>query len=333
MTYTKSQQNLRLAKIVSELKCNKQVNTQSLAEYFRAHEHEPGAPLGCSARTVARDIQHLQQALNAPIEYDESERTYVLTDHSWSFSTPIFDDEFVSMTMLGVQLAEELAPEPLKSEMDRALTQTLTENSSKFFDRTMMETILAASGVKSHIEPKIFQVLFDAWRLRQCVKLNYHDPQGKSSEHDFEPHLLVFHNGNWYTKGYLMGLREVRVFACQRITGVAPLLRMFQSDRKLLEETRRNGVFNYPKIAGIKLHCDASIAFYIREQQKKFQSKLEPQADGSLVVTLNPTVEHEVMRWVLGEGGRIQVLEPQELREKVAEAGREITRRNSSKYN
>lgn len=329
MTYVKSQQNLRLAKIVAELKRNRPVNTQTLAEYFREHENEPGAPLGCSARTVARDIQHLQQALNAPIEYDESERTYVLTNHSWNFATPIFDEEFVSMTMLGVQLAEDFAPAPLKGQMDRALAQTMANNSSRFFDRTMMETILAASGVKSHVEPAVFQGLFDAWRLRQCVKLRYQDPQGKASEQDFEPHLLVFHKGNWYTKGYLMGMREVRVFACQRVTGVEPLPRMFQSDRKLLEETRRNGVFNYPKVIGIKLHCDASIAFYIREQQQKFQSKLEPQPDGSLIVSLNPTVEHDVLRWVLGEGGRIQVLEPQELREKVAEAGREITRRNS----
>ncbi len=87
--------------------------------------------------------------------------------------------------------------------------------------------------------------------------------------------------------------------------------------------------FDYPKLRGIKLHCDASIAFYIFKQQKVFQSKIERQDDGSLVVSLRPTIEHEVIRWILGEAGRIQVLEPKSLRDKIADAGRDITRNNS----
>ena len=46
-------------------------------------------------------------------------------------------------------------------------------------------------------------------------------------------------------------------------------------------------------------------------------------------MTLKPTVEHEVMRWVLAEAGRIRVLEPAWLREKVAAAGYAIAERNA----
>lgn len=45
---------------------------------------------------------------------------------------------------------------------------------------------------------------------------------------------------------------------------------------------------------------------------KKF--KIEPQEDGSLIVTLKPSVEHELIRWVLGESGQMEVLYPEELR-------------------
>ncbi|MBR4665612.1 MAG: WYL domain-containing protein, partial [Lentisphaeria bacterium] len=63
--------------------------------------------------------------------------------------------------------------------------------------------------------------------------------------------------------------------------------------------------------------------------QKKFKSKIERQDDDSLIVTLNPTIEHEVIRWVLAEAGRIQVLEPKSLRKKIREAGKNIYTKNS----
>ena len=161
------------------------------------------------------------------------------------------------------------------------------------------------------------------------VTLKYRDPKGKETESNFEPHLIVFHKGLWYVKGYTYNTKELRIYACQRILSVTRNPQGFETDRRLLDDTRRKGLFNYPKVPGIRLHCDASIAFYIYEQQKLFKSKIERQKDGSLILVLNPTVEHDVIRWILAEAGRIQVLAPKSLRNKIAEAGREITRRNS----
>jgi len=61
---------------------------------------------------------------------------------------------------------------------------------------------------------------------------------------------------------------------------------------------------------------------------KKF--KIEPQEDGSLIVTLKPSVEHELISWVLGESGHIEILYPEDLRRKVTEAAMKIWQRNSS---
>lgn len=53
---------------------------------------------------------------------------------------------------------------------------------------------------------------------------------------------------------------------------------------------------------------------------------MEQQPDGSVIIELQPAIEHEVIRWVLGEAGRIEVLAPLVLREKIAAAGAEIAR-------
>ena len=326
---SQSQRTLRQFKLIAEMRKGNYPNTQSMARLFKKVEGEDGEPMGCSPRTIYRDVQKLQLQFGAPIEYDSTYKGYYLSNPSWEFKAPVFQEDFVSMAMLGTRLADDIVPEPLKSDIENAISQALATNSSESFDEAMIDSILCASGVKAEIDASVFKTLFDAWRRKRMVTLKYRDPQGKESTHNFEPHLIVFHKGIWYLKGYLYRTKELRIFACQRIIEATKNPQGFETDRKLIEETRRKGPFNYPKVSGIRLHCDASIAFYIYEQQKVFKSKIERQKDGSLVVSLNPTVEHDVIRWILAEAGRIQVLEPKSLRDKIAEAGREITRRNS----
>lgn len=144
-----------------------------------------------------------------------------------------------------------------------------------------------------------------------------------------QPHIIAFHKGIWYAKGYDYDTRDEKCYAVQRMSDVAFGVDTFITDKKLLEETRRNGLFEYPKVDGVRLHCDASIAFYLYEHQKIKKFKIEPQKDGSLIITLRPAVEHEVIRWILGESGHIEVLDPPELRKKVADAARRIMDKNS----
>ena len=325
----KSEQLLRKLKFIAEAKKNNYPNAIDFARKLSQYEGENGEPFGCSPRTVARDIRDLIKIHKAPLEYDAANRGYYLRDPSWEFNVPVFEEDFISMALLGTRLATDILPPPLNQDVDNAIAQTLSTNSSEFFDSAMIESLLCASGIKTSIDPEIFKSVFEAWRKKQTVRLTYRNPKGEVSEHTFEPHIIAFHRGIWYVKGCKYGTKEIRLYAIQRIIGLHGGIDCFETDKKLLEDTRKNGLFNYEKVPGIKLHCDASIAFYIYEQQKKFKSKIERQDDDSLIVTLNPTVEHEVIRWILAEAGRIQVLEPRSLREKIRDAGKNIYMQNS----
>lgn len=325
----KSEQMLRKLKFIAEAKMNNYPNAGDFARKLSQYEGEDGEPFGCSARTIARDIKDLIEVHKAPLEYDPANRGYYLRDPAWEFQVPVFEEDFISMALLGTRLASDILPAPLNQDVDNAIAQTMATNTSEFFDSAMIESLLCASGIKASISPEIFKEVFDAWRKKQVIRLTYRNPKGEVAEHTFEPHIIAFHRGIWYVKGYKYGTKEIRLYAIQRITGLQGGIDCFETDKKLLEDTRKKGLFNYEKVAGIKLHCDASIAFYIYEQQKKFKSKIERQDDDSLIVTLNPTIEHEVIRWVLAEAGRIQVLEPKSLRKKICEAGKNIYTKNS----
>ena len=326
-----SRQALRLMKFVAEMRKNNFPNAGSFARLLRRADEEESIPCTCSARTVMRDIETLKTEYNAPIEYDPVNRGYFLLNPNWELNVPLMNDDVLSMSMLSTRLASDFLPEPVKSKANSAMENALAGNSSKFFDDAMIESILCATGIKSAVDPEVFRKVFDAWRQHQVVELTYHKPNEPESVRCFEPHILAFRNGIWYAKGYEHGTKDIKVYAVQRIAGVSFADDTFISDKKLIEETRKNGLFEYPRISGIRLRCDASIAFYLREHQQVKQFKVEPQTDGSLIITLKPAFEHEVIRWILGESGKIEVLEPASLREKVAAAGKLIWERNREK--
>ena len=327
-----SRQALRLMKFVAEMRKNNYPNAGSFARLLRRADEEENIPCTCSTRTIMRDIETLKNEYNAPIEYDAVNRGYFLLNPGWELNVPLMNDDVLSMSMLSTKLASDFLPEPVKARANSAMENALAGNSSRFFDDAMIESILCATGIKSAVDPEVFRKIFDAWRMHQVVELTYHKPNEPESVRFFEPHILAFRNGIWYAKGYEHGTKDVKVYAIQRISDASFAGDTFVSDKKLIEETRRNGLFVYPRISGIRLRCDASIAFYLREHQHVKQFKVEPQSDGSLIITLKPAFEHEVIRWILGESGKIEVLNPPELRSKVAAAGKLIWERNRGTY-
>ena len=322
------EQALRLMKFVAEMRKNNYPNASSFAKLLRQADLDENIPLSCSTRTIMRDIDELRTKYNAPIEYDATNRGYFLLNPGWELNVPLMNDDVLSMSMLSTRLASDFLPEPIKGKANSAMENALAGNSSKFFDDAMIESILCATGIKSAVDPEVFKKIFDAWRMHQVVELTYHKPNEAESPRHFEPHILAFRNGVWYTKGHEHESKDVKVYAIQRVTDVKYAGDTFVSDKKLIEDTRKNGLFVYPRISGIRLRCDASIAFYLREHQHVKQFKVEPQTDGSLIITLKPAFEHEVIRWILGEGGKIEVLEPLDLRRKIADAGKRIWERN-----
>ena len=323
-----SRQALRLMTFVAEIKKNNYPNAGSFAKLLRKADVDENFACACSTRTIMRDIETLQKDYHAPIDYDASRRGYYLKIPDWEFSVPIMSDDILSMTLLGTKLASDILPEPIKTDVNTAVEKVLTGNKSEFFDEAMIESLLCATGIKAAVDPVIFKKIFDGWRLHQVVAITYNKPNGGESQRKFEPHIIAFYHGIWYAKGYEYRTKEVKSYAIQRITSAAFGIDTFETDKKLLEQTRRNGLFEYPKIDGVRLRCDASIAFYLYEHQKAKKFKIERQDDGSLIVTLKPAFQHDVIRWVLGESGKIEVLEPPELRAKVATAGKRIWERN-----
>ena len=77
------------------------------------------------------------------------------------------------------------------------------------------------------------------------------------------------------------------------------------------------------------MHYQQKTVGYLKEQAIAKNLTLEDQDDGSLIVTIPSVIEHELLHWVLGEGGAVQVLSPQILVDKVIDAAKYLLKRHT----
>ncbi len=307
-----------MVKMVADLRKNSYPNTNTWVKKFKELDQNENLNIACGKRTVLRDVDALRKNFNAPIEYSSENNGFYLTNPYWEFQVPFFDDEMIMSAMLGAQLAGEIMPSPVKEQIRDAVDNQISGNNSELLDKTFIETLLIASGTKTTISPEIFGTVSRAWRERRVLSLTYQKGStGEISEREFEPHIVAYHKGNWYLKGINLNDKRVITLAIFRIQKAELLHETFEISREILQETKLHGLFNYPKIENIRVKCSADIAYYLYEQRKAKKLVIEPQSDGSLIVTLPPSPEQEAIRWILGEGGNVEVLEPADLRRKI----------------
>lgn len=328
---TNKKQLLRMIKMIADLRKNSYPNANTWVKKFAALDKDENLNIACGKRTVMRDIEVLRKDFNAPIEYSSEYNGFFLSNPYWEFQVPFFDDEMIMSVMLGAQLAGEILPSPVKEQIRDAVENQIADNNSELLDQTFIETLLIASGTKTSTSPEVFGTVFQAWRERRILVLTYRKGStGEISERKFEPHIVAYHKGNWYTKGVDLSDGKVISLAIFRIVKAELLGETFEIRRDILLETKRNGLFNYPKIENIRVKCSADIAYYLYEQRKAKKLVIEPQDDGTLIVTLPPSPEQEAVRWILGEGGNVEVLEPMELRKKVHQLALKLAEANQA---
>lgn len=320
-----SKQWLRIVKFLAELKRNNYPNATSFAKLLQRHKAD--IDLSCSSKTVQRDIQALKEVYGAPIRYDSINYGYHLTDSDWELDGIRLDENILNNLLLGADFTTAIFPKPLKDDITNAVEKGYAI-CNDFFDGAMMDSLLCLSSIKVELNPTIFKHIFNAWRYHQAVEFIYNKPNCEPQLRRFEPHIVAFHQGVWYTKGYEYQTKQIKSYAIHRIKSFGKNIDTFESDKKLIQETKEHGLFEYYKVENAKLHCDKSIAFYLHEQQKKRKYQIEKQSDGSLIVTMPAMIEHELIRFILGEAGLVTVLEPTELRQKISQLAKEIHEKN-----
>ncbi len=290
-------------------------NCAYLAELFEVHR-----------RTVERDIERLRDFFGAPIRYDRSNKGYYYTE---CFSLPavrLREGEAIAL-FLGQKLLVQCKGTPLEEFVERAMLKIRT----LLPQEVDVSLERALDAVSFHVDPlrgeevemaQTYQVLAEAMEGRRIVDMKYYSAgRNVTTRRKIEPYHLRLVDGAWYCIGFCQERQEVRTFAMDRILSLAITDEEFEIPEtfSIEEYLGDSWVIERGTPRRISIEFDSSQVPYLREKQWHHSQEINTLSDGGFRMTVTTGSLGEIMRWVLSFGSHAKVIEPEDLRQQIAE--------------
>jgi predicted DNA-binding transcriptional regulator YafY len=315
----------RMVLFVGELKKNKYPNSYSFAKYLRTLDLDENINVACTPRTIQRDIRVLKEEFEAPLLYDYDMSGYTLKNPTWEFSTPVLGESEILAMVLGSRIAENILPEAhVKTQIIEAVAQQLTVNSNDLLETAFLEALIVCNHMTVDIDCMVFQTVFDAWRHNEAIDIEYTNAQERKSLRRVDPQILAFQDGAWFIKGYCHSREAIVTFAIHRIISATPTNRYFEHDKKLIETTKEEGLFNFKRVRDVILLCDERVINYARDYRFHPDQKIIPVATGKFELHIPSAPDDELVRWIMWQIGQVGVIKPKSLKERIIEYAERI---------
>lgn len=304
----------RLLAIVLELQRNGSRRAEDLAATFET-----------SKRTIYRDIQALCESgvpvvaqagvgyslvegyFLPPLSFSTDEATMLLLGSE--FVADSFDAQYREAAHSASRKIEAVLSEKLRGEVG------YMRNSIAF---VAPETL--ASGTSAKFLPTLRRAIIE----QRTIRFHYHtrysmDRSQAKKTRDADPYGLIHYGEAWYLMGYCHLRQEVRQFRLDRMTDLQLLDRSFTRPLNFRFEPPPED--NRKLIIRVLFNADA--APWLRESSAYYVDRMDEHPNG-LLVTMKAHVEEEVVWWLLSWSDQVEVLEPESLRLRMAEAAKKI---------
>ena len=319
----------RMVYFIKKVKENNYPNSYSFADYLRKLDLEENINIASTPRTIQRDIRILKEEFHAPLVYDHTRSGYTLISPEWEFTTPVLSESEIITMVIGGQLAETILPaSPIKTRIRDSIAQQLTTNNSELLETAYLDAFMVCARMTVNIDGEIFQTVFDAWRRKEALDIEYVNAKGKQSLRRIDPHILAFQDGAWFIKAYCHLKNKVWIFSIHRIVSAAATGKYFEHDKHLVEHTKRDGLFELERIQNIVLRCDKRIINYARDYQFHPEQEIITLDNDQFELHI-PSAQHdELVRWIMCQTGQAAVVKPAKLKKEIREYAEKIVNLN-----
>jgi predicted DNA-binding transcriptional regulator YafY len=169
---------------------------------------------------------------------------------------------------------------------------------------------------------EIIEKLRDAMVNRKSCEATYFSFRANVYRaYKLNPLRFFEHDGGLYLFAYIHDYQEIRVLAVERLQRLALTREHFQHpadfDPEALLSTSFGIIFDEPFRA--KIWFTRDVARYIRERTWAPGQAITENPDASITLVMETSGWLEVKRWVLSYGAQAEVLEPEMMRQEVAE--------------
>lgn len=275
-------------------------------------------------KTVQRDIQNMQQKMDAPIDYDPTAHGYRLADPKWTFPTGQLEDDALFASLVAHHLTAPLLPSPLQEPLTEAERVLLATGDTDDIGDDLLRSVIQATSGKVLPDDNVFENVLDGWRDSRLLEIQCRDDSGTTSTRRVEPHALFLAAGAWYIRGHCRLRREVRNFAIHRCQDARLIAEHFRRSPAILAGLNAGNPFDYREVRNVVLRTDAEKAPVLREREWFPGQTLDEHRDGTLTFRFPSAPEPLLLRWILSYAPHITILEPEELRIQIHEIAHKL---------
>lgn len=303
---------VRQGRIAALLRTGKHQTAPQLAEKFEV-----------SVRTIYRDLDFMRDQMRVPLEFDQAEQTWRLTDDT--FQWPL-----VTLSrgeLIAIYFAEKVLAQYRGTPYEKDLESTFSKLQDLFpedvtVDPGHLESYLSLDlGAITEPDPEIFTVVIDGLTRRHRLRIRYSSmSSGRTANRVVDPYHIYNLRGSWYLAAHDQLRDEVRDFALQRIESVKILQERYEIrddwsfDAYMADSL---GIEKGGQPVTVKIRFSARQARRVREKDWHQTMEIRDRRDGGCVLTMSIAGLDEVKRWVMRFGAEAKVLQPKSLRDSI----------------
>jgi predicted DNA-binding transcriptional regulator YafY len=279
-------------------------------------------------RTVLRDVEFMRERLGAPLAFDPARGGYHYTDPAYRLPYLTLSEGELLALFLAERVLQQHRGTPYAADLARAfkkVTAGLTDRVTIDLNHLGSLRSFRATAPDA-VDPEVFRGLDAAVAGRRRVKVEYWTAtRDEVTRREIDPYHLASVDGHWYAIAYCHLRREVRVFRASRVRSLRPTGETFEVPEGFSVEEYLGGALGV--LRGdegerhrVRLRFRGTAARFVREEIGHPSAVWEEKARGELELTLTLSHLREVEMWALSWVPEVEVLEPPELRDRVAAA-------------
>lgn len=280
------------------------------------------AELGVSVRTLHRYIAMLDE-MGIPVYSERGPYGGFSLVRGYKMPPLVFTPEETVAVYLGVSLVEEMWGQLYRQAARGALVkvENVLPNEQRHEIAWARRTLLATGMHRADLDSlaPILEKLRRAAREHRRVHMTYQGGNHRvPTQRDLDPYALVHRWGWWYVVGFCHLRHELRTFRLDRIAELVLLDILFDAPVDFdLRAYLASALQAQPQVtARLRFIPEAE---RVALESRAYWETIVEQSDGSVLVTyIAPTLEWAAST-ALAYGPIVEVLEPPELRQMVAE--------------
>ena len=281
--------------------------------------------LGISRPMFYKDRKVLKE-LGLAFHYDRQQRRYIITQDRYLPVLALSTSEMLALIMAVRQIAST-GDHTLTYEAIAALRKVVSNTPAEIraFLQASLDDVVLQAGFGCN--PAILHDLWDACQEHQRLCIVYDRGDGPR-EWVIDPYQLFFKRRALYLDAYVVETRQVHMFRVNRIKSLA-LLGVHMPTPLVPYNFRERHRHSFSVFVGtppqrVRIRFRPAVRQYITETRWHASQQIDDLPDGSLLFTVEVSEPREVGWWVLQWGANAEVLEPESLRQEMAETARAL---------